>query len=650
MRSKFKIVLLLSLLLFSFKSFSQKAFGDSTHVLLLNSYHAQFNWTAEVTRGIEDVFEDLIKPENLHVEYMDSRRFADDSVHRAMLAEVLIYKFRAISPDIIIVSDDFALDFILEFRDSINPKTPIIFCGINVAESGFLSQIDNMTGILEGMSVAENLDLICQLQPKVETIYMLGDKTGLGHKMVLQAKSAQEKWSSKPENSKVEVKILDDFTLEELYELSKNASKEEVFLMLAVHRDREGKYFSYDEEFVKLASVSKVPIYGMWGGLLVGKGVLGGNMNDAYRHGYETGQLAEQVLEGQNINSFPIREKATYTPHFDYQKLIQYKIKFNRLPKDSFIYNQPSSFYRENKRLVIVSLSILLFLLITVIILLFNIRKRKLAERNLAKMNNELSHMVEERTKRLLDSEKLASLGQLTASIAHELNTPLGAIQSSTQSTQNNIVLFMKLLAKVAKEISETDFIMIRQLLDYNKGHFSDTSSSQDRKQRKLIEADLSEVFPVNQNNLSLARDLQQLGIRKLDDTVLQILKSEKSPLILEVAKRTNEILRSNETALSASQKASKVVIALKTYVHSSHEEGRELFNVNLGIETALTILQNQLKMGIKLEKELDSLPKINCFPDELESGLGQSNPKRHPCHGRNGRTSSLFSASRKFY
>ncbi len=93
---------------------------------------------------------------------MDSRRFADDSAHRAMLAEVLIYKFRAISPDIIIVSDDFALDFVLEFRDSINPKTPIVFCVINVAESSFLSQIDNMTGILEGMSVAENLALICQ--------------------------------------------------------------------------------------------------------------------------------------------------------------------------------------------------------------------------------------------------------------------------------------------------------------------------------------------------------------------------------------------------------------------------------------------------------------------------------------------------------
>ncbi|MFT6960680.1 MAG: signal transduction histidine kinase [Flammeovirgaceae bacterium] len=231
-------------------------------------------------------------------------------------------------------------------------------------------------------------------------------------------------------------------------------------------------------------------------------------------------------------------------------------------------------------------------------------------------MNNELSNMVEERTEKLLDSKKLASLGQLTASIAHELNTPLGAIQSSTQSAQHSIGLFIELLSKVAKEMDEIDFDMVGQLLSYSKDESSILSTSQARKQRKLLELNLAEHFPMSDKGLS--RDLQRLGIQSLDNNLLKILKSDKSLLILEVTKRTNEILRSNETALNASQKASKVVMALKTYAHNSHEEEREQANINDGIEMALTILQNQLKIGVELEKELTPIPNINCFPDEL--------------------------------
>jgi ABC-type uncharacterized transport system substrate-binding protein len=345
-------------------------------VLLLNSYHAQFKWTAELTRGIEDVFKETLKPSAIHVEYMDSRRFSDDSIHRKMLVDILIYKCREISPEIIIVSDDFALEFMLEFREAINPKTPIIFCGVNVAEKASLSSVKNVAGILEGMSVAENLDLIYQLQPNVKTIYMLGDQTDLGHKMVQHAKVAQEKWSKQPNKSKVNIKVLDNLTLEELYEKSANAKEEDAFLMLAIHKDREGKYFSYDEEFVKLTSASNAPIYGMWGGLLIGNGVLGGSMNDPYRHGFETGTLAKKVLEGVDINSLGIRDKATYTPYFDYQKLMEYGIDLDKLPKGSFIYNEPSSFYKENKEVAIASLVIFFILVNAVILLIFNIWKR----------------------------------------------------------------------------------------------------------------------------------------------------------------------------------------------------------------------------------------------------------------------------------
>ena len=67
-----------------------------------------------------------------------------------------------------------------------------------------------------------------------------------------------------------------------------------------------------------------------------------------------------------------------------------------------------------------------------------DVTARKLAEEALQQANNELERKVEERTRelrqkqaQLVQAEKMASLGQLVAGVAHEINTPLGALKSN---------------------------------------------------------------------------------------------------------------------------------------------------------------------------------------------------------------------------
>jgi hypothetical protein len=251
-------------------------------VLVLNSYHPQYGWTEELVRGVRDDLAAL-PPENLHIEFMDARRMVDDAKYLDLLAAVYQHKYGRLRPDVIISSDDSALSFLLARRDTLFPGVPIVFCGINSRAPEELEAVPNMTGILEGLDVAENLTLIERLQPNARRVVLLADRTSLGQGMVQVARGAIER----RQRSALKTEIWDDFTLEELGRRVASVDEHTVFLLLAIHEDRAGRYFSFDEDLKPLTLRSRAPIYAMFG-MLLGQGVVGGMMNDPYQHGRAT--------------------------------------------------------------------------------------------------------------------------------------------------------------------------------------------------------------------------------------------------------------------------------------------------------------------------------------------------------------------------
>jgi PAS domain S-box-containing protein len=176
-------------------------------------------------------------------------------------------------------------------------------------------------------------------------------------------------------------------------------------------------------------------------------------------------------------------------------------------------------------------------------------------QRALAELKNAHEELKASQLK-ILQQEKMASIGQLAAGVAHELNNPMSFISSNLGT-----------LNKYVNRLS--DFILLQS------------------ESLKFIKDDAI--------------------IRKIDET----RKELKLDHILEDVK----ILL--KESLDGSERVKRIVSELNSFSRMDEEEYKKA-NINECIESAITIVWNELKYKSTLKKEYGELPSIKCYPRQI--------------------------------
>jgi signal transduction histidine kinase len=256
--------------------------------------------------------------------------------------------------------------------------------------------------------------------------------------------------------------------------------------------------------------------------------------------------------------------------------------------------------------------------------------ERKRAEQLLANYNQTLEQKLEERTQalsqtldhlkatqqELIQSEKMAALGQLVAGIAHEINTPLAAIRSSAGIISKFLNQTLEQLTILSESLSKEQLQDFLTLLMRSLQQESTFSTREERQFKRALTRQL-EALEID-NADSLADTLVTMGIYDELDAFVPLLKRPDSLELLAIAYKLSELKRGTTTINTATDRASKVVFALKSYAR--YDSSGEMIPANLteGIETVLTLYHNQLKQGVNVIKNYAKLPPILCYPDEL--------------------------------
>ncbi|MBI4645739.1 MAG: sensor histidine kinase [Bacteroidia bacterium] len=141
-------------------------------------------------------------------------------------------------------------------------------------------------------------------------------------------------------------------------------------------------------------------------------------------------------------------------------------------------------------------------------------------------------------------------------------------------------------------------------------------TSKEERKFKKEITTKL-EILNIPESS-TLADILIDIGIYDIKEDINTILLATNCKEILMMIYKLSGLFHSSQTIQTATDRASKMVFALKNFAHFDSTGEQVKANIIDGIETVLTLYHNILKHGIEVIKNYTEVPAIYCFPDEL--------------------------------
>ena len=309
-------------------------------ILLLTSYHQGDRWNDSVVQGVQEALRAL-ESVSLSIENLDMRRYTDPD-HVRLTTEYIRAKYQGKPQDLVLVSDDPALNFLLTVREELFPNAPVVFCGVNDVTPKRIQGQANITGVNEALSLEATLELALKLFPQTTRIMAVvsdteaSGRTNLEHYRVAAARM----------KSQVHFDELLNMTNKDAPEILSHLPKDSLVLRLTTLLNPEGGYLSIEDGSRILSAYAPVPVFTAWS-FDLGDCALGGYVSSGQDQGRTAGNLAIRILEGQGVDQIPVVMDSPNVPMFDYKVMERFGIKESALPKGSVVLNRQVSVWEQ---------------------------------------------------------------------------------------------------------------------------------------------------------------------------------------------------------------------------------------------------------------------------------------------------------------
>jgi signal transduction histidine kinase len=389
-------------------------------VVLIRSWDSQYPINILREKALrEALLKNAPRVVDIYAEEIDPLRFYAPDIEQEFLV-LLEKKYRERKIDLVIATGKEPLEFATRYRDRIWPGAAIVFNGVVDGTLDRSALGPRTTGVTMVWDVQGTLALGLAVVPSAREVYFVaGD--GPFERFYLSYALEELARFEQP----LKPRLLVGLSRAALLDRVANLDSRALVFYVSMLRDSSGQtYPPGSDTLAQIAQRSPAPVIAAVSTQFL-RGPLGGSSAPIDAHGRAAGLLARQVLEGADPDRLPVRADPAPECQVDWQAMNRWNISEHDIPPDCRIVNRPPSVWQAYFWPLLGLISIIVLQAALIWALVLQRRRTRHAEAQARARGAEMAQVA-----------RLSMMGALTASIAHEINQPMGAILSNTDAAE----------------------------------------------------------------------------------------------------------------------------------------------------------------------------------------------------------------------
>ncbi len=358
---------------------------DAGRVLFISSY--SYAWDT-VQFQIEGIKKGIAPGVTIDYEFMDTKRFSSNSDIEEFY-KGFKYRMSRLEPyDVVILGDDAALNFAIKYQKEFFDKIPLVYEGVNDEELAEKSVKDPyITGVLEKLSISENIDFAQKLMPDARSIILVSDSSVTGEAV------RKSFYKYKDQYPGMDFSDINTSEFSSLELKSKFASVKEnaILIFVVMTEDASGRKYKNTEAIKFICSNTKVPVFKMVEGGL-GDGILGGNVVSMEMSGEIAAQIAMKIINGTSPETFNTVIESPNIFCIDENAMRDAGLDLSLIPDNAKVINHKKTFWEQYQKVLKPSITVISGFILFSLFAFWNGRKYKKMAGELAAAKDKLEN------------------------------------------------------------------------------------------------------------------------------------------------------------------------------------------------------------------------------------------------------------------
>jgi len=394
---------------------SQAADPEPKRVMMLHSFGLRFRPWTDYSEALRGELSRRVSVEFQDHSLLNARRNSDKS--DAPFVEYLRSLNIDQPPDLIIAIGAPAANFVQAHRKDLFATTPMLFTLVERRRVDFSKLTEYDTVVAGSNKDALFFENILRVLPLTTTVAI-----------VVGASPSETWWRNEVAKTttlfadRVNFRWYNERSFEDMLKDAANLPPHSAIFWIGLNVDAAGVAYEGNSALSRLYRVANAPIF-FHDETFFGEGIVGGPMQMIAGQTKKAAEVALRILDGEKPADIKPSFVELAAPVFDWRQMQRWGIAESSLPPGSTIAFREPALWERYWWQIALTIAIMLIQTGLISILLRERRRRQLAEVQARQRMAELAHV-----------NRFSTAGELTASIAHEINQPLGSILANAET------------------------------------------------------------------------------------------------------------------------------------------------------------------------------------------------------------------------